>query len=133
MKGDDLSESLANRFRDLNQFVRFLRRKSRPAMARPKSEPGLKMGFRQTERNVFHRHRAAVICRSASNSRPEVRNLFQVRRPVGDVGREDRRDLPMLPDIGVEIFQEFLDFWPAPDAFEQSGGGWVGIHRQLVG
>ena len=69
-----------------NQFLRTFRRQSGAAMVFPQAKPGLKMFLPQTERNMFHRHRAGIRSRAARHGGPEIGDLFQVFGPIFDDG-----------------------------------------------
>ena len=118
MESDDLAETHPNRFCDGNEFFRFGGWQVRAAVARPQTEPRLKMPLLEPEWNMFHGHRPAVACGSTDRAGPKVRDFFEMRGPVGNVGREDGRDFVVLAHIGIKIFQEMLQLWPSADAVE---------------
>ncbi len=104
MEKDDLAETHPNRFCDGNEFFRFGGWQVCAAVARPQTEPRLKMRLFEPEWNMFHGHRTTVACGSTDRAGPKVRDFFEMGGPVSNVGREDGRDFVVLAHIRIKIF-----------------------------
>lgn len=124
VRGDDRAQAQADGLGDGDEFLGLLGREVDGAVARPESQPGLEVSLLQLEGNVFPRHAAGVTPRAAEHAGPEIGNLFQVRRPVGDMGGENRSDFVVLAHVGVKMLEQLHQRFPSADAVEESGGGW---------
>jgi len=67
------------------------------------------------ERCVLQRQRTNKAGRAASQPRPKLANLGQMRRPVVDVLVEYGTQQPMLPDIRIKMPQQDRQSFPAAD------------------
>ena len=71
----------------------------------------------QTQPHVRPR-KAALIPRLATRlQRPEICDLFQMRRPVLYMRVEDRAEQVVLPHVGVKRLDEFQDAVVATESF----------------
>lgn len=87
------------------------------AMTMPETKPGVEVRLFQAERDMARRHAAAVKRGAAGEAGPEVRDFFEMRRPVLDLRGEDRADSVVLAHIGIETPQQKLEPGASADSF----------------
>ena len=116
---DQEPKSFANSFSGGDQFLRFSGFEVSAAMAAPKIEPGFEMPFLESEGKMFLRHRPLVTKGAAGDIGPEIRDLLEVRGPVGDLSSEDRPDLMVLAHIRIEVPQQIRQALPPAQAYKK--------------
>lgn len=87
-------------------------------MTAPQIEPRIEVRRTDPERKVALRHRPAITRRAARGTGPEIRNLFQVRRPIVNLCPKNRPNDLVLPHVGIEVAQQQQDPLPAAEAVE---------------
>lgn len=75
----------------------------------PEFEPGVEMYFFESQGEMFERHGTTVKRRATGCAGPKVGDFLQVHRPILDPRGKDRRDLLVLPDVGVEVPEQLQE------------------------
>lgn len=91
---------------EVGHFLRFRGGQVALAIHGPQAEPVLEVLGVDAERQVRGREPARIARWSAGLPRPELRDLRDVRGPVGDVRVENRTEHPVLSHVRVEVVQQ---------------------------
>lgn len=88
-------------------------------MPMPQAQPRLKMQLPQSQLHMLPRPRSLIPRRPSGRPGPKVLYFSQMSRPILDMGRKNRPDLPMLPHICIKVLQQELQTLPAAHTLKE--------------